>query len=381
MPPALEEALAAARRAAARPVMVQTQQALEAAAAEWLNASTIGLDTEFVRERTFFAQPGLIQISDGNTVWLVDPLALADHAPIKALLDSGDCVKILHSVGEDLEVLRQMTGRLPDPLFDTQIAAALTGRPMQMAYERLVEEILGESLPGGKARSNWLQRPLPADLVGYAAQDVAFLPLLETSLRTELEALGRLDWLREDCARVIAGARNPPEVETAWTRVHGATRLESDDECCRLMELAAWRERQAIRRDRPRRFIVKDEPLLEIARQAPRDAGALREISGLPDSVARRHEKELLELARQPVPQSFSRPPALDKLDAQQREQLRELQARVRKIAEKLGLEPPVIASKRDLVDWLQNEAPEWLEGWRGGFLEADSAKIRVSRR
>lgn len=377
--PAFEERLAAARRAAANPIMVQNRQALEAAASEWLNASVIGLDTEFVRERTFFAQPGLIQISDGKSVWLVDPLAFSEHSQLKALLERRDCLKILHSAGEDLEVLCQLTERLPDPLFDTQIAAALTGRPMQLAYERLVEEVLGESLPGGKARSNWLQRPLPGDLLGYAAQDVAFLPLLQASLRAELDTLGRLDWLREDCARVIEAARNPPGIEAAWTRVRGAGRLERNDECYRLMGLATWREQQAIRRDRPRRFIVKDEPLLEIARRAPRDADALREIKGLPEVVARRHSEALLELARQSAPQGFSRPPAFGKLSAEERERLRDLQAQVRKIAEKLGLEAPVIASKRELIDWLQNEAPEWLRGWRGGFLGSDSAKIPAS--
>lgn len=371
----VDEALERARHAAANPIIIHTHAALKSAAESWRQRAAIGLDTEFVRERTFFAQPGLVQLSDGETAWLLDPLAVSDLSPLRDMLDNPSICKILHSVGEDLEVLNQLTGTFPEPLFDTQVAAALIGHPMQLAYERLVAEELGESLPGGKARSDWLQRPLPRELLGYAAQDVVYLPQLQAHLTEKLQTLDRLEWLQEDCARIVDAARAPAAPELAWQRVRGAARLEHPDACYRLIQLATWRERQAMRRDRPRRFILKDAPLIAIARHAPADAEALAAIPDLPAAVRRRHTDALLECARAKAPQGFTRPASLDKLNTDQRDRLAQLQQQTRRAAEQLGLEAPVIASKRELVAWLQEAPPDWLQGWRGRYL-GQSAKI-----
>lgn len=357
-----------ARNAAASPLWVNQQTELVRAAEQWLTRSVIGLDTEFVRERTYFARPGLVQISDGESVWLIDPLALEDLRPLGDLLANPDITKVLHSVGEDLEVLEQLTGKLPDPLGDTQVAAAMLGFPLQLRYETLVEEILGEVLEGGKARSDWTRRPLADALLGYAAQDVAWLPALWHALSNKLDNAGRMDWVREDCQRMLSMAGEPVSSDQAYLRIKGAGRLE-DHQLGRLKELAAWREDEARARDLPRGFVIKDDLMLKLAREAPRNEAGLAEIQGLPRPVVRRHGTDILRILALSPDTEFQRPAILAPMNQAQKDELTGLQARVKSLAEELGIEPAVIASKRNLTRFVLTGEARWMDGWRKALL------------
>jgi ribonuclease D len=328
----------------------------------------LGFDTEFVRERTFFPQPGLVQVSDGRAVWLLDPLALGDdpgfRRALAAWMSDPDRVKILHSVGEDFEVFDRVCGELPDPLFDTQVAAALVGKPLQLKYETLAEDILGVQFPGGLGRNDWLRRPLPDAWLDYAAHDVIALPALKEQLTERLVAAGRLEWHTEECARRVAQARQPVD---PLLRIRGAERLD-DDALARLVTLAEWRDDQARSRDLPRTFVVPDPAMLEIARRNPASPDDVRSIDALKPGAARRFGAEVVDCCRRPA-ENWTRPAALQPLDREARAEVKRMQGVVRERAEALGLDPALLASKRELERLVRGERPDWLDGWRGAML------------
>jgi len=333
-----------------------------------LSASpTLGLDTEFVRDRTWFPRPGLLQISGGERVWLFDLVALAGNdsfrTALAGLLNDPGTVKILHSVGEDLEVLDRIAGTLPEPLFDTQRAAAMLGWPLQIRYESLAGELLGIEFAGGLARNDWCKRPLPEAWLSYAADDVIGLPAMHEILRGRLEAKGRLAWLEEDCARLIAstGTQPPP-----LHRIRGAAGLD-DTALERLNRLAEWRDAEARRRDLPRGFVVRDETLLALAR-AGRAALAGDEPVPMPP---KRFVGRIERLLAAPPDLDFRRAPELQPLEPAQRDEIKQLQQRVKQVAAELGLEPAVIASRRELTRLVRGARCDWLSGWRGELLPA----------
>lgn len=363
--PVSQAELAAADRAVAGAGLISTPEKAATQIGE-PTADVVGLDTEFVRERTYYPQPGLVQGSDGRNVWLLDAVAMPHIAPLKQLLDDRGCTKILHSVGEDMEVFRILTDTVPDPLFDTQIAAAMVGFPLQLRYEQLVADTLGAELAGGKARSDWRKRPLSRDLLTYAAQDVIWLPRLHQFLSESLEQLGRLSWLKEDCARLVEAARSDASAP-AVLRVKGAGRLD-DKTVALLARLADWRDQMAQKRDLPRSFIVRDEHLVQLA-EISISGSADRAIGSLPNPVRRRDGQELLKLLEAEVQTDYSRPQALLQLTPDQRDWIGKAQAIVRTMAEELGIDPALIASKKELTRIARGETPDWLNGWRGQLL------------
>lgn len=347
--------------------LIDTPDALAAHRETIAATHRLGVDTEFVRERTYYPRPGLLQVSDGAQVWLLDPVPLADCAEfadlISSLMRDRGVTKILHSTGEDLEVLDLLAGgpSPPDPLFDTQRAAALLGWPLQVRYEVLAHDLLGVEFPGGLGRNNWLRRPLPAAWVDYAAHDVIGLPAMRDDLVERLEKAGRLAWLEEDCARIRQRGVDDDQVVS---RIRGAAGLD-DEQLAVLAGLARWREGRARARDLPRGFVVRDESLLELVRAAPNQAeGELASLRGLSKS----DRAEILDLLERP-PADFSRPPELEPLTREQRAQIKDMQRAVRAVAESLGVEPPLLASKRDLTRLLQTGSSELMTGWRGELL------------
>lgn len=331
-------------------------------------AEAIGVDTEFVRERTYFPIPGLLQFSDGKEAWLVDPVELKDEPALRTLvatvMDNASMPKILHSVGEDLEIIDMTGASRPCPLFDTQRAAALLGWPLQIRYELLAKALLDIEFPGGLARNDWCRRPLPAAWIAYAANDVIALPRMREILSERLELAGRLHWLNEDCRRIVdrQGQARPSEL-----RIKGAAGL-SDAELERLARLARWREAQAQQRDIPRGFVVTDSALLTLARrQRLRD----RDFDDLADGrnrIGKRDRAAILEQL-EAEPADYQRPAELILLTGEQRARIKALQDRVKNTAEQLGIEPAVIASKRDLTRIVQGMECDWLDGWRGELL------------
>lgn len=348
------------------PALVAEPVEIKAASAAWQDCTLIGLDTEFVRERTFRARPGLVQVSDGDSVWLLDAVDRPEIPELGSMLADSRITKVLHSVGEDLEVLHAVGGAWPQSLFDTQIAAAMLGMPLQCRYEHLVAAAFGIELDGGKARNDWCRRPLPPALLRYAAEDVIWLPALKLRLEELLRQAGRLDWLIEDCDRILQHARAPDRLPPL-ARVKGAGRL-ADAALARLNALADWREAVADQRDLPRRFVMTDESLITLA-EAGADSRLDAALDSLQEGQRRRYGNALKALLADVDAGDFNRPDWINPLSPAQRSQVRELQSIVKGAAESLGIDPAVIASKKELTRLVRGERPDWLDGWRSRFL------------
>ena len=232
-------------------VLVSDQTALECCVAQCLVADAIAVDTEFLRTDTFYPLLGLIQISDGETVWLIDPLALNDLGRLRTLFLDERVVKVFHSCSEDLEVLRCAMDVVPQPLLDTQIAAAFVGYGFSLGYSALVSATMGIELDKHETRSDWLQRPLSSAQLRYAAEDVFFLIMAYRTLVTSLEETGRSSWVEEEMNELVKQASFPETPENYYLRVKGAWKLDQADMAL-LRKLTCWREQEARQRDRPR---------------------------------------------------------------------------------------------------------------------------------
>lgn len=330
--------------------------------------SDLGLDTEFVRERTFFPKPGLIQLSDGESVWLLDPVAPESEPALGevlgAVLKCESTVKILHSLGEDLEVLDLLTGAMPWPLFDTQRAAAMLGFPLQIRYETLALELMDQEFPGGLGRNDWTRRPLPHDWIEYASHDVIALPDMRALLSERLREAGRLEWLEEDCARALERYRSS---DAPVMRVKGAANLD-DRELERLNRLAEWREQRARDKNLPRGFIAPDGLLLALARDPSLnivETARATPPNRVPGAELRR---EMIAVLGEPEAE-FTRPAELVAIDRDQRAEIKALQGKVREAAAEIDVEPALLASRRDLTRLLLTGQTDWLDGWRGEVL------------
>ena len=240
----------------------------------------VGFDTEFVGERTYFPRLCLIQLGTEAMSVAVDPLAVGDLAPLDALLFDPSVLKLVHAGWQDLKIIHQRTGRVPAPVFDTQIAAALLGLPAQAAYASVVHAFLGTEVKKGHSYSDWAARPLSPSQLAYALDDVRYLPALHDRMVERLKKEGRLSWIEPEIAELSTPASYETDSWLEYRRVKGWVSLDRR-RLAVLRALIAWREGEARRRDVPRRRVLADESALAIARGKPADEEALRRVRGL----------------------------------------------------------------------------------------------------
>lgn len=255
-------------------LFIDTPAGLESLCAQLQASEWFALDTEFLRERTYYPRLCLLQVATPAVVACIDPLALASLEPLLEVIYDTRITKVLHAAYQDLEICHQLRGTPPQSIFDTQIAASLLGLGEQIGYANLVQQVLGVQLAKAHSRSDWCLRPLDAAQIRYAADDVRYLSLLYPRLMTMLTDKDRLDWLNDDFQRLCNAENYQPDAQNAWQRIGGAHML-APRQLNLLRALAAWREQEAANRDLPRKWVLTDQLLLDLARLAPRDSGAL----------------------------------------------------------------------------------------------------------
>jgi ribonuclease D len=255
---------------------IDTQRDFEKLVTDLCASSAFALDTEFHRERTYLPVLALIQIATSDRVALVDPFAV-DVRPLREALE-GDRVCVMHAASQDLEILELACGLPPRRLFDTQIAALFCGHRTS-SLGKLVESFLGVRLDKTAQLSDWTRRPLPQRDLEYAVSDVAHLLPLRGALIDTLGTRGRIDWAEEEIERLRAKDRSEGDPRTLWWKLRGKAKLGGRARGI-AQELAAWRQEEARRRDRPVRSVLSDMALLSIAQRPPREARQLREIRG-----------------------------------------------------------------------------------------------------
>ena len=351
-------------------LFVDTPAALSDLARDLANSEWLALDTEFIREKTYLPRLCLIQVSNGEVAACVDPLALGDALrPLLDVLYDGRILKVLHAARQDLEIFLHDWHRIPLPLFDTQPAAALLGYGDQVGYAKLVQQVLGVDLPKDHSRTDWSRRPLDQGQLRYALDDVIYLGQAYLQMRGRLSDRERLQWLAADFADLANPATYVQDPRTAWQRVKGRQHLRGV-QLAVLQALAAWREEQARERDLPRRWVLKDEVLVDLARRRPKDAEQLSRIRGLEPPVIRRDGEALLHqiavataLPREewPTEGRGGKP-----LTALQEAQADLLSAALRLLAESHQLSPHAIAGRKDIEKLVRGDADTpLLEGWR----------------
>ena len=339
-----------------------------------LSGSTLAIDTEFTRRNTYYAKLALIQIAAGDRRVLIDPLKIEDWQPLRDLFASAQ-TNIFHACLEDLEVFRTDMGSLPEPLFDTQVAAAFCGLGDSLSYAALVELLHDVQLSKAETTSDWMKRPLSESQIGYALDDVEWLQQIHQELSSRPEQAGKLEWMQQHCNQTIENMRAEIDPSLAYLRLKGNWRLNLD-ELRVAAHLCKWREISARSLDKPKSWIVKDPVILEVARRAPKDLSELEHRAGLAPESLRRYGRQLLgeiETAHAEA-EEVTAPP--QPIDGAQRKELKALQQRVEVLAQETKIANRLIASKSDLealIRWQAEDPnqpkPAMLKDWRAETL------------
>ncbi|MEO5703298.1 MAG: ribonuclease D [Gammaproteobacteria bacterium] len=337
-------------------------------------SSWIALDTEFMREKTYYAQFCLLQIANEELVACVDPMAL-NIDPLLDLIYDPAVVKVMHSARQDLEIFYDLRHALPYPLFDTQIAATVSGYGDQVGYGALVEGMFSVDLDKSHTRTDWGQRPLDPKQLRYAADDVRYLVQIYMRQRDELTRNGRLDWLAEDFAELTDVQKYINSPLSAWRRIRQANTLKGV-QLAVLRALAAWREERAKAANKPRKWIISDDILLELARHMPLDTERLGKIRGLEAQTLKRSGGDIITLIAESRNLPKEQWPQLEapvRLDARQEALVDTLMAVVRMRGTENAVSPATLTTRKELESLVlgQHDVPI-LHGWRGALVGRD---------
>ena len=350
-----------------------------------LTADWVAIDTEFVRTNTYYPIIGLIQLALDEEFFLIDPLAIKQTQPLKDLLSHPQVVKVMHACSEDLEVFQRYLGMMPEPLFDTQIAAAVLGHGLSAGYKTLVEEIYQVSLPKGEQRSDWLQRPLSESQKDYAVLDVVYLADIYQQQLVSLKQLDRLTWVEQDCQNLLAKQRQQTPPEQQYRRIKGAGTL-TGEQLQILQALATWREQEVEQRNIPRGFLLKDLVMVELARRQPDSMPALAEVEQIHPRVLRKDGQQILDIIAVAVARGGSLETLDTSLSREAKLQLKQMQGLIAAKAKLLNVPPELMMSRKLMVTCLLNylatgkpELPAGLTPWKRVQIETDLMKLMAS--
>ncbi len=357
---------------------IDTTEKLREFAIKISNTSWVVLDTEFLREKTYYAKLCLIQIEAEGKRACIDPLLIDDLTPLNNLLGNPDITKVFHAAHQDIEILSQVTGVMPAPIFDTQVAASVLGYGDQMGYARLVEQMLNVKLSKTQSRTDWTRRPLKKIQLEYAIDDVRYLAQIYPKMLETLTSRNRLNWLNKDFSRAVdpkTYALNPRE---RWKKVRGNQVLNSQ-QLAVLREFASWREEKAEKSDVPRKWIISDDILLDFARQQPSSPEAIGDIRGINPAQIKKHHKQWLSLIKkaQSLPESeWPIPPRSKKPTANQNLLIDLLMLVIQLQAKKHGLTAAAIATRKQVATMVQAHKSRLSDDWRGELVNNEFAQI-----
>lgn len=351
--------------------LIQDQAELEAVVAQLEQSSFVTVDTEFIRETTFWPILCLIQMAAPGVTALVDPLSKnIDLAPFFRLMANEKVIKVFHAARQDIEIVFHLGDMIPHPVFDTQVAAMVCGFGDSVSYDQLVQRITGTRLDKSSRFTDWRHRPLSDKQLEYALADVTYLIDVYEYLRTELEREDRAHWLTEEMDVLTARETYDPHPDDAWKRLK--MRVRKPQELAIVQALAAWRDREARERDVPRQRVVKDDAIYEIAQQGPRDSQALGRLRSTPKGWERSSTAAaLLEIVNQALDLPKEQLPKMPKQVHQPEGSgaaVELLKVLLKLIAEKEGVAPKVLASGDDLEKIAgegENATVPALSGWR----------------
>lgn len=332
------------------------------------DAPLLVLDTEFIREKTYRAKLCLIQIATDDVIACVDPIALSDLSPLMDIINDKSKLKILHAARQDYEIFYDLNNELPQPLFDSQLAASLLGYGEQAGYGSLVEKMIGVQLDKAHTRTDWSKRPLSQAQIHYASDDVYYLRQLYPLLKKQLTEQGREDWLDAEFASLCQPELFITEPKNAWNKVKGVNRLRPR-QLAAAMNISEWREEMAIKKDRPRRWILPDDILLAAAQLLPQNLTQLETIVNIKKATIDNSGemilscvKKALEIEQEDLP-SAKKP---KRLTADQEIIADLLMTQIKLVAKEQNISPANIANRKMIEKIIHGEKDAaLLYGWR----------------
>lgn len=346
---------------------VDNSQSLSDLCQQLAGSQWLAVDTEFHREKTYYPELCLIQVANDDIIACVDPLAVDDLTPLLDLFYREDMTLVFHAARQDLELFFLLRDSLPAHVFDTQLAATVLGYGDQIGYGNLVKQCLNVDLDKAHARTDWRQRPLSSEQLEYAADDVRYLRSLYHQLNDKLTETGRRTWLKEDFAALSTVKTYQEDPNKSWLRIKGAGRLKPA-QLAVLQQLGAWREQRAVKHNLPRRWVLKDDVMLDLARFAPASTEAMKKIRGMEQRDIDRHGKAILEAIEKgkAVPKSewpvIKRPTPLSN---QQDAVVDALMALLRQRCDEQNITPAAVASRKDVEALVRGEDTSLQQGWR----------------
>ncbi len=322
-----------------------------------LNSSPVlAIDTEFVRERTYYHKLGLIQVSDGTHFAAIDPIHISNLEPFLNLVRNQSTVKVFHAARQDLEILHRLCDGLIQPVFDTQIAASVVGWGSQISFAKIVNKVLGKKIDKSETYTDWCRRPLSERQIEYALDDVRLLFPVYENLKKVLKRLNREEWLQGEFIPLEDPDNfKAPNLEKLYMRIKNIRTLAPKNFAI-ICELAQWREKEAQVRDCLAKNIVRDESLLELARKAPIDSKGLSRVRGLHKNEITRSKKNILaaiqrglnlpldQIPKLPEFEIYKAPPGIEEM----------LSALVQIRSEKLKIEPSILADRKKINDFVK---------------------------
>ncbi len=366
--------------------LITTTDALAAACRRLAAHPFVTVDTEFLRETTYYPRLCLIQMAgpDPADAFLIDPLADGiSLEPFMALMADPNVVKVFHSARQDLEIVWNLGRLVPEPLFDTQIAAMVCGYGDSVSYEQLVNDLAKARVDKSSRFTDWSRRPLSDAQLTYALSDVTHLVKVYEALLDQLKKNGRLEWLSEEMAILTSPETYQADPDNAWRRLSG--RLRKAKEVAVLMEVAAWREREAQARDVPRGRILKDDALIDVAVSAPRSVEALGRLRSIPNGFERsRTGADILDAVERGLSRDMSTVPVPERPRGRGAAgaTVELLKVLLKAVAEGEGVAPKIIATVEDLEAIAENDhadvAP--LHGWRRALFGEKALALKAGQ-
>ena len=365
--------------------LITTTSELELACERFSRHSFVTVDTEFLRETTFWPVLCVVQVASSEEALAIDALAPGlDLAPLFALMADPDVVKVFHAARQDVEIFWNLAGLVPAPMFDTQVAAMVCGYGDQVSYSELAQSICRVAIDKSSRFTDWARRPLAPAQIDYAIGDVTHLRDIYRALLAELEKSGRLSWLEDEMKVLTSSATYEQHPERAWERFK--TRARKPRDLAVLMDLAAWRESEAQARDVPRSRVLKDDVLVEVALAAPRSQEALANLRAFPRGMERSRAGEEILAA---VERGLARDPkSLPKIERERRNgagsaaTVELLKVLLRQVSDESGVAGKMIATVDDLEAIAGDDKADVpaLRGWRRKLFGARALELKYGK-
>ncbi|MBQ3695992.1 MAG: ribonuclease D [Alphaproteobacteria bacterium] len=348
--------------------MITTTKELTELCARFAKHPFVTVDTEFIREKTYYPQVCLIQLASPEEAVCVDPLSKdLDLKPLFDLFQNKQVIKVFHACRQDIEIFYHLSHQIPVPVFDTQVGAMVCGYGDNVSYQQLVNDFVGISLDKTMRVTDWSNRPLSEDQIQYALHDVTELRTVYTKMMERICAQNRLDWLTEEMADLVDPSTYEPDVDTLWKKVK--VPLKKPLTLHIFAKLYAWRERAAQQKDRPKKHFMKDEALVELAIAAPTSAEQFSSLRSFPAGYGKSDQaKEIITIITKAIhddPTTFEQPVQTKPLTTKQHNLAEILHLVLNICADNYGVAPKLVASVSDIHNFIQTGDAAFLTGWR----------------